>query len=118
MLERSWGCTHSDQERTLHGTWCTPELVMALEKGYRLVEIHEVWNFPENQRRVGLFKDYVNTWLKIKQESSGWPRWCRTEEQKQQYIRDYEAKEGIKLDYAMIQKNPGRKAVAKLMLNR
>lgn len=35
----------------------------------------------------------------IKQEFSGWPRWCSTEEQKQQYIEDYEAREGILLDY-------------------
>ena len=118
MLERSWVCTHSDQERMLRGTWCTPEIVVAIQKGYKLVKIHEVWHFPENQRQLGLFRDYVNTWLKIKQESAGWPRWCQTEEQKQQYIREYEAREGIQLDYDMIRKNPGRKAVAKLMLNR
>ena len=51
--------------------WCTPELVKAVEKGYTLVKIHEVWHFPEDQRRTGLFADYVNTWLKLKKNRLG-----------------------------------------------
>ena len=82
MLHRTHYCHHSDVDRMLRGTWCTPELVKAVEKGYTLVKIHEVWHFPPEQRRTGLFADYVNTWLKIKQESAGWPSWCQTVEQK------------------------------------
>ncbi|CAH3171078.1 unnamed protein product [Porites lobata] len=108
MLTRTHYCPHSDVDRTLRGTWCTPELVKAVEKGYTLIKIHEVWHFPPEQRQTGLFANYVNTWLKIKQESAGWPSWCQTLEQ---------AREGIRLDVASIAKNPGRKATAKLMLN-
>ena len=111
--ERSALCSHTDQQRQLLGTWCTPEIEEAVARGYKLIRIHEVWHFKES--RVGLFKDYVNTWLKIKQESAGWPRWCQTPEQKQQYIRQYREKEGITLQN--VEKNPGRKQVAKLMLN-
>ena len=64
MLDRTHYCHHSDNDRMLHGTWCTPELAKAVEKGYTLVKIHEVWHFPEDQLRTGLFADYVNTWLK------------------------------------------------------
>ena len=71
MLTRTHYCPHSDADRTLRGTWCTPELVKAVEKGYTLVKIHEVWHFPPEQRQTGLFKDSVNTWLKLKQESAG-----------------------------------------------
>jgi len=85
--------------------------------GYTLIKIHEVHHFPPDQRREGLFADYVNTWLKIKQESAGYPGWCNTPEDKLRYVRQYQEKEGISLDTAMIQKNPGRKATAKLMLN-
>ena len=98
----------------LRGTWCTPEIEKAVEKGYRVIKIHEVWHF--SQQRDGLFQDYVNTWLKLKQEAAGWPRRCDTEEKKQQYLMQYREREGIDLDYAGIQKNPGRKAMAKLML--
>ena len=98
--------------------WCTPELVKAVEKGYAVVKIHEVWHFPEDQRRTGLFAHYVNTWLKLKQESTGWPTWCQTVEQKREYILRYQEREGIRLDISHIAKNPGGKATAKLMLNR
>ena len=117
LLSRSHYCPHSDAERTLRGTWCTPELQKAIEKGYTLVKIHEVWHFPEHQRRTGLFKNYVDTWLKVKQEASGWPNWCTNNEQKREYIMNYEEREGIRLDISQIAKNPGRKATAKLMLN-
>ena len=118
MLSRSHYCPHSDADRILRGTWCTPELVKATQKGYVIRRIHEVWHFPEHQRRTGLFNDYVNTWLKLKQEASGWPSWCETVEQKREYILNYQEREGIRLDIASIAKNPGRKATAKLMLNR
>ncbi|CAB4018178.1 DNA polymerase [Paramuricea clavata] len=108
-------CHHSDAERALHGTWVTLELEKALEKGYKLVRIDEVWHFPEHTD--GLFKDYIDTFLKIKQEASGFPPECDTDEKKGQYIADYAAKEGIQLDPRQIVKNSGLRALAKLMLN-
>lgn len=116
LMQRSSACIHNNTERTLRGT-CTPEIQESIRQGYQLQNIHEVWHFPPHQRKTGLFKDHVNMWLKIKQESAGWPRWYNTEEQKQQYISDYHAQEEITLDYAKVAKNPGRKATAKLMLN-
>ena len=118
MLSRCHYCTHTDSERTLRGSWCTPELLKAVEKGYKIIKIHEVWNFNAMQRRTGLFADYVNTWLQVKQEAAGWPSWCETLEQKREYILRYQEQEGIRLDIASIAKNPGRRATAKLMLNR
>ena len=118
MLQRTHYCTHTDTERIIRGTWCTPEIEKAIEKGYILVKIHEVWNFPESQRKTGLFAEYVNKWLKTKQESSGWPSSCVNNEQKRQYIQEYQEREGIRLDISQIAKNPGRKPTAKLMLNR
>ena len=115
-LERSHYCTHSEDQRVLTGTWCTPELNKAIELGYQIQFIYEVWHFPQTQE--GLFKDYVNTWLKIKQEASGWPEWVGDDETKRQrYIHDYHQNEGILLEYPKIQHNPGLRALAKMMLN-
>ena len=75
----------------------------------------EVWNFPK--KSSNLFTGYIDTFLKIKQETSGWPSWCQPEEQKRQYIREYERKEGIKMDRKKIRKNTGLRSLAKLMLN-
>lgn len=116
-FQRTNLCRHSDEQRTITGTWCTPELMKAVEKGYTILKIHEVWHFPEKQQKQGLFADYVNTWLKHKTEASGWPSDCKTNEEKQEYVKQYRAREGIELEPEKIEKNPGRKQVAKLMLN-
>ena len=115
LLDRCAECNHTDEQRALTGTWCSPELDKAVELGYEVQYIYEVWHFEETCK--GLFKDYVNTWLKIKQEASGWPTGVETEEQKQTYINDYFKHEGIHLDYDKIEKNPGLRTLAKMMLN-
>ena len=117
LSERSYHCPHDDEQRQLTGTWCTPKVREALKRGYTIVRLHEVWHFPPNQQKFGLFRDYVNTWLKNKTEASGYPHWADTVEKKQQYVNAYAEKEGIHLDADNIAKNPGRKATAKLMLN-
>ena len=108
-------CHHEDHQRALTGTWCTPEVEKAIKKGYTILTIHEIWHFAEH--RVGLFKDYVNTWLKLKTEASGWPPGCTTIEQRQAYLAAFQAKEGIQLEYEKIKYNPGLRSLAKLMLN-
>ena len=115
--ERTNLCPHSYEERMMTGTWCTSEIQKAVEKGYKIQKIHEVWHFPKKQRREGLFAPYDNTWLKHKTEASGWPACYVTEKQKAEYVKQYKEHEGIKLDPSRIEKNPGRKQVAKLMLN-
>ena len=99
----------------MRGEWCTPELQKALKKGYRILRIHEVWHFPEHERKTGLFAPYVNTWFKYKTDASGWPSDCDTQEMKDQYVKDFAEREGIKLEN--LTKNPGRKQLSNLMLN-
>ena len=108
-------CDHEGAERHLEGTWATPELHDALENGYQVVSISEVWHWE--QKQTGFFAKYIDTFLKIKMEASGWPSWCVTEEQKDEYIQEVFRKEGIRLDKTKISVNPGLKAIAKLMLN-
>lgn len=79
-------CTCSDEKRCLLGTWCTPEIENAVEKGYVVIKIYEVYHWTEksqfNKQTGGLFAEYVNMFLKIKQEASGWPDWVKTDEDK------------------------------------
>ena len=115
LHERSVRCPHSEDERALTGTWCTPELEKAVEKGYRILYIFEVWHFEKKSNQ--LFKDYIDMFLKIKQETSDWPDGCQTDEARQSYLDDYERHEGIRLDPTHIENNPGLRKVAKLKLN-
>ena len=70
-LKRSDVCSHTHEERAMIGTWCIPELQKAVEQGYRIIKIYEVWHFPEDQRKEGLFAEYVNKCLKNKTEATG-----------------------------------------------
>ncbi|XP_035226307.1 uncharacterized protein LOC118198678 [Stegodyphus dumicola] len=108
-------CRHTPEERALIGTWVAEEVKLAIRKGYQVTNVYEVYHFEETS--TSLFKSYIDLFLKIKQESSGWPAECRSEEQKESYIKEYLQKEGIRLDSLEIAKNPGRRQVAKLALN-
>ena len=79
-------CTHFDFERAIQGTWCSIELMKALEKGYRIVQMHKVWHFL--QKSDTLFKEYIDTFAKIKLEASEYPKDCVTDEQKKWYADD------------------------------
>lgn len=121
--ENQNACSCSVEERALTGTWCTPEIQMAVSKGYSILKIYEVYHFEQSSMydqttgEGGLFAKYVNTFLKIKQEASGFPSECVSEESKWGYIRDYKEKEGIDLEYDKITVNPGLRSLAKLCLN-
>ncbi|XP_062567875.1 uncharacterized protein LOC134230104 [Saccostrea cucullata] len=108
-------CQHTDQERSLTGTWVTTELHKALDMGYTLDRIYEVWHFKES--RQDLFRPYIDTFLKIKQEASGFPPTVRPQNKKQDYIRQVLYKEGFMMDILSIEKNPVRRTIAKLFLN-
>ena len=59
----------------------------------------------------------MNTFLKLKQQSSGFPSNINSEEEKNQYIRMYYENEGILLNKELIKKNPGIRSISKLALN-
>ncbi len=109
-------CNHNDDQRCLIGTWTTPELNKALQKGYTIMEIYETHHWETKSKE--LFKDYVGNFLKIKQENSALPDWIKTPEDKQKYIDLYQENQGITLNLKnLIGENPGMRAVAKLCLN-
>ena len=62
-------CKH----RCITGTWTTIEVNKAIEFGYRIVEIYEIYHYSRQEK---FFSDYVNCFLKIKQEASGYPSYC------------------------------------------
>ncbi|XP_067209960.1 uncharacterized protein [Linepithema humile] len=115
-------CTHEPSEREFKGTWVLLELRKAIDKDYLVTRVCEIWQYitarydPDTQQG-GLFTEYIYTFLKLKQEASGWPSECEDDMSKEQYLRDYEKTEGVVLDKQNIAKNPGLCLVAKLCLN-
>ena len=73
--------------------------------------------YSSDTKTGGLFTKYINQFLKLKQEASGWPDWCTNDELKNKYLKDYYDHEGIQLEGDKILKNPALRSVAKYMLN-
>ena len=68
-MDESEECRHSEEKRSFWGTFTTIEMTKVVEKGYKVLQIQEVWHFPETSS--DLFSEYVNFFLRLKQESSG-----------------------------------------------
>ena len=107
MGNQSGTCSHTDDERALTGVWYIPELHLALDTGYRILMLYELWHWREKIQ--GLFEDYVKGFLKVKQEKSGWPAHCKTREERLVYIDDYQRLQGICLEYDAVEYNPGKR---------
>jgi hypothetical protein len=116
-------CRCNDNERALIGTWCTPEIQKARDVGYKVLEVYQVYHWDNTskydplKKEGGLFSEFINCFLKIKQENSGWPAWVQSDEDKAKYIALYEQNEGIKLQAENIEYNAGRRSLSKLILN-
>jgi G:T-mismatch repair DNA endonuclease (very short patch repair protein) len=121
--DQSNTCSHNIEERCFEGTWVTEEVKKANSMGYKIIKIYEVWHFDEkeiydkNTKTGGIFTDYINMFLKLKQEASGYPSNVLNETDKDNYIKEYYEKEGIILDKSKIAHNSGLRNVMKLMLN-
>ena len=103
-------------------SWVIDEIRLAVENGYRLIYVFEVYEYEVTQHdpasgRVGLFVEYINTFLKLKAEASGYPSWVPTPEYEDSYINMFKASEGILLDRNAIRSNAAKRALAKLCLN-
>ena len=119
-------CECPDDQRALTGTWATPEVMLAVEMGYEILEVFEVYHYqsstanttdPFTGKPVNLFGEYVDLMLKIKTEASGYPPGCSSEEDKRAFVADFRAAEGVELDPSQITPNPSKRSLAKLLLN-
>lgn len=108
-------CFHNENDRSLIGTWTTAELSSAISHGYKILDIIEVLHYPNSSDSV--FSGYINEFLKIKYESSGWPHWCSDEESKKLFIQRVKERDGIDLNSEKMIKNPALRFMAKLLLN-
>ena len=60
-------------ERARTGTWVADEVRLAVQKGYEVIEVFEVYEYDDLQTgQGGLFAKYIDTFLKLKTEASGY----------------------------------------------
>jgi hypothetical protein len=78
-LNTSTECTHETiAERALVGTWVLDEARLAVQKGYQVIDVYEVYEYKVTQYdpkidRGGPFVVYIITFLKLKAQASGYP---------------------------------------------
>ena len=85
------------------------EIQLAVQKVYRLIEVSEIYEYHVTQYEPstgqgGLFVEYINNFLKLKTEASGYPSWVRTPEDVS-YINMFKASESLLLDRNAIRSN-------------
>lgn len=58
MISRSWErCQHSDDDRSFIGTWTLGEIYFAMDHGYQVLDVIEVWEYPT--RTNDLFREFI-----------------------------------------------------------
>jgi hypothetical protein len=95
------------------------EVRLAVQKGYELKEILEVYEYKVTQfdRETddgGPIVHYKNAFLNLKAEASGYPSWFRNSVDEERYVQTFFANEGIMLDIDAIQLNASKRALATL----
>ena len=122
-LHQTEECTHRAKKRALTETWISTEVQKAVSLGYEVLQIHYVWNYAETTcydhatGKGGLFANYMNELITVKMEASGYPSNVTTDEEKEEFIKNFKCVESVTLDPTKIKKNPGARAVAKLCHN-
>jgi len=77
-----------------------------VQKIYEIYHWEDTTQYDHRTGEGGLFASYINTFLQF-----------TTPEDAKQYVERYFDKEGIKLEWSKIIKNPGLTALAELCLN-
>jgi len=98
------------------------EVRLAVEDGYRILEIYEVYEYQDTQYKPetgegGLFVYYINNFLKLKAEASSHPGWVRNPEDEELYVEMFWKNEVLSLDRESIRSNAAKRGLAKLCLN-
>jgi hypothetical protein len=109
-------------ERALVGTWVVDEVRVAVDKGYRLIGLYEMYEYEVTQYdpatgKGGLCVQYINTFLKLKVEASGNPTWVRTPDDEDRFVQSFNNSEGILLSKDAIRPIAAKRALVKLCLN-
>ena len=104
-------CKHTDNERSFISTWATDEVNKAIEKGYKVLKMYEVWHFDKTSNH--LFKGYIRRFMKIKLESS---KYNFKNEKEEREFKD-KIKDCLDIDIQKFEFNAGLRSISKLCLN-
>ena len=74
-------------------------------------------NLAFEKIRKDLFRDFVHQFYRIKLAASPWPIDIQSPDMQERYINEINQKMGVNMQVQDIQPNPGKRTMAKLLLN-
>lgn len=123
-------CRSKDTDRLLFpvspmlGCWGTEELYLAMQHGYILDEVYELYHWEPEERSDQYLRGYVGAFLRMKQESEGWKKLGASSEtpseQERQEIAErlFHQNGGLgRIRPHKVAPNPVKRQLAKLFLN-
>jgi len=78
---------------------------------------YQVTQYNPETDEGGLFVAYINIFLKLKAEASGYSGWVHSPEDEDRYVDSFSKSEGTRLDKEAIRYNAAKRGLAKLCLN-
>lgn len=106
------------------GTWFIEEIEFALQFGYQVLEVYNIFHWSPEKRSDRKFRPYVDCFIRLKQQSEKWSKLGAScdrpsEEEKQEVANKlYQANGGIgMIDVNQVDENPVMRALMKLFLN-
>lgn len=113
--EKILKCSHFGlQCRNLVGCWTTVELELAISEGYRIIKVHQIYNFKDSS--TTLFKQFVMEMIIKKIEASGYAKNVTSSLQRKEFRKNIYKNMGVKLDPQKIQFNPASRVLHKNIL--
>lgn len=107
-------CHHTEDERTIRGTFFTGEIHLALQHGYKLLRVDELWDWPPEQRTDQLFRELILTQYRKKAVSSAAPADAA---RLQELIDEYRDTMGLEIQPDEFMENAAQRTLAKFSLN-
>lgn len=106
------------------GSWGTEELRLAIQNGYIIGDIYEVYHWGPNERSDTTLRGYVAFFLRMKQEAEGWRKLGAsseepTDEEQDEIVAKVYTENGsiARVRKEQVAKNPVKRQMAKLFLN-
>jgi hypothetical protein len=93
----------TDADSALKGTLVLDDIRLAVQKEYKVLLIYEVFEYQVTKYNpqtgdAGFFADYINIFLKLKPEATGYPNCLQCPEDEDRYISEFQRSEGFQLD--------------------
>ena len=92
----------------MKSNWLCKRVIRSLE----FLKCTNVTQYYLQTEQGGLFVEYINKFLKLKSEAIGYPDWVGNPEEKNRYIDNFYASEGIRLDKEAIKLNAAKRGLA------